>query len=57
MNASRWAGHVQLGGVESPDMKQAPLVDDTDVDRMINFMFGKSVNTTIAPEERAEAAY
>ena len=38
-------------------MKQTPIVDDTDVDRMINFIFGKSVSTTIAPEERAEAAY
>lgn len=38
-------------------MKKPPLVDDADVDRMIDFMFGRSINTTRTPEERAEAAY
>ncbi len=38
-------------------MKKPPIVDETDVDRMINFMFGRSINTNITPEERAEAAY
>ena len=36
---------------------RVPSVDDTDVARMIDFIFGKSLNTTISPEERAEAAY
>lgn len=37
--------------------KTPPHVDDADVTRMIDFMFGKSLNTAISPEERAEAAY
>ena len=37
--------------------KPAPVVDDADVEHLIHFMFGRSVNTTIAPEERADAAY
>ena len=38
-------------------MKKPPIVDETDVEHMINFMFGKSINTNITPEERANAAY
>ena len=38
-------------------MKKPPAIDAADVDRMINFMFGKSINTDITPEERADAAY
>ena len=38
-------------------MKKPPIVDETDVDRMVNFMFGKSVNTNLTSEERADAAY
>jgi hypothetical protein len=34
-----------------------PQVDDADVTRMIDFLFGKSVNTSVSAEERAEAAY
>ena len=38
-------------------MKKLPVIDDADVDRMIDFMFGRSINTHITPEERADAAY
>ena len=38
-------------------MKKPPTIDETDVDRMINFMFGRSINTNITSEERADAAY
>jgi hypothetical protein len=38
-------------------VKKPPLVDDADVDHMINFMFSRSINTDIAAEERAHAAY
>jgi hypothetical protein len=38
-------------------MKKPSIIDETDVDRMINFMFGKSINTNITSEERADAAY
>jgi hypothetical protein len=38
-------------------MKNPPVVDDRDVDRMINFIFGSSINTNITAEERADAAY
>ncbi len=38
-------------------MKKPPIVDETDVDRMVNFMFGRSINTNITSEERADAAY
>jgi hypothetical protein len=34
-----------------------PVVDDADVARMIDFMFGKGFNATISPEERADSAY
>ena len=37
--------------------KKQPIVDETDVEHMINFMFGKSINTNITSEERADAAY
>jgi hypothetical protein len=38
-------------------MKKPPEIDEADVDRMINFMFGRSINTDITQEERAEVAY
>jgi hypothetical protein len=38
-------------------LEKPPVVDDADVDRMINFMFGNSINTIITPEERADTAY
>jgi hypothetical protein len=34
-----------------------PIVDEADVARMIDFIFGKSLNQAISPEERADAAY
>jgi hypothetical protein len=38
-------------------LEKPPVVDDADVDRMINFMFGNPINTIITPEERADTAY
>ena len=38
-------------------MKKMPVVDEADVDRMINFIFGRSINANITSEERANAAY
>ena len=38
-------------------MKRPPVVDDRDVERMIDFIFGRSINTNITSEERADAAY
>ena len=38
-------------------MSTPPNVDDADVMRMIDFMFGKSINMNISPEERAECAH
>ena len=38
-------------------MVRRPIVDDADVTRMIDFIFGKSLNATASPEERSEAAY
>jgi hypothetical protein len=38
-------------------MKKLPIVDDADVEHMINFIFGKSINNSITPEERADTAY
>jgi hypothetical protein len=40
-----------------PTDKAAAHVDDADVERMINFLFGRSLNDKITAEERAEAAY
>ena len=38
-------------------MKKPPLVDEADVDRMIDFMFGQSINLQLTSEERADCAY
>src|SRR5712691_8490170 len=38
-------------------MVRRPIVDDADVTRMIDFIFGKSLNPTASPEERSQAAY
>jgi hypothetical protein len=42
---------------KAKNLKKPPLVDDADVARMIHFMFGKSLNTALTPEERAATAY
>jgi hypothetical protein len=38
-------------------MKKPPVVDEVDVNRMINFILGRSYNEKLMPEERADAAY
>ena len=46
-----------LGSCHIVCVTTPPQVDDADVARMIDFLFGKSINTNISAEERAEAAY